>query len=117
MVLLYVGVRGVALARRVPTTPPPAEPGELLEENLRVAMAAGLWFVGAPLTTELQTWSEGLGSGMLTGVAELLSFVCVGTGVATAGEMTRTLAPPVAIRVALVGGNVWNVLLEHSSIV
>lgn len=82
-----------------------------------MAMAAGLWFVGAPLTTELQTWSEGLVSGMVTEVAELFIFVCVGTGVATAEGMTRTVAPPVAIRVALVGGNVWNVLLEHSSFV
>lgn len=60
MVLLYVGVRGVSLAG-VASTSRPTDVSDLLSENLRVALAAGVWFLPAALAVAIEPYWRAVG--------------------------------------------------------
>ena len=49
MVALYVVVRGTAVSSRCRTGTEPSDVAGLLEENFRVLVVAGVWFVAAQL--------------------------------------------------------------------
>lgn len=82
MALLYVVVRGVALARSRPPTPRPDDVESVLRENARVALPAGVWFLAAKLVYVVESLWDAFGiPGLGTSPEEGLAFVFVGTGV------------------------------------
>lgn len=84
MVLLYVGVRGAALAESLSPPPLPEDPEDVLRENARVAVPAGAWFLAALLVYVVEGLWNLLGvPGAFTSPADSLAFVLTGAGVAT----------------------------------
>lgn len=84
MALLYTVVRGVRLAETTAQTPVPDDVGELLRENLRVAVPAGLWFLVAMLVGfAAELWNQLVHFGLFSSPADSLSFVFTATGVLT----------------------------------
>lgn len=96
MALLYVIVRGMQLAGAKSFPAHPTDLGELLRENAKVALIAGVWLFAAFLIASTRPlWKilsmmgtpyprgmDALASGFL-GITDLLVFVLTGTGVAT----------------------------------
>lgn len=56
MALLYVVVRGIVLAKSVPATPSYNDVGWTLQENVRIAIPAGIWFLGAHVLYSIDVW-------------------------------------------------------------
>ncbi|MFB6172464.1 MAG: hypothetical protein ABEJ23_08005 [Haloarculaceae archaeon] len=84
MGLLYAVVRGVRLADASAAHPAPSDAGELLAENVRVAVPAGAWFLAAVLVDfAAELWRPLVGVGLFTSPAAGLSFVFTATGVLT----------------------------------
>lgn len=84
MGLLYAVVRGVRLADTTSPTPVLDGPADLLRENTRVAVPAGLWFLAAALSGFVaELWNQYVGVGLFVSPVQSLSFVLTVTGVLT----------------------------------
>ena len=86
MAALYVVVRGFRMSRSLPEPLPADGPTDVLRENARVALTAGVWFVAAVGVVMLQRASDMLTDPAVTySPADPLILVCVGAGVGTVG--------------------------------
>lgn len=74
MTLLYVVVRGVALAESTPAASRPDDLQAVLAENVRVALTAGVWFLAAELLYLAR-------SALAFSTMDLLALACSGAGV------------------------------------
>ncbi|MFB6170239.1 MAG: hypothetical protein ABEJ06_03745 [Haloarculaceae archaeon] len=84
MALLYVVVRGRAIARSQPPTPQPTDVAGVLSENLRVLAAAGGWFLAALVAALVDPYWRVVGlPGLFASPVDSLVFVLSGTGVGT----------------------------------
>lgn len=82
MALLYTIVRGVALASSLPATSPPDDLQGIIQENVQVALPAGVWFLGAVLIYEIEMFWDSFGlPGLATSPAGIITLVMTGTGV------------------------------------
>lgn len=85
MVLLYVVVRATAMARRISASNAPDGADRVLDDNLAVAIPAGLWFLlallldaGYPLV------SNAIAMPLVRVFVDVATIAATGTGVATA---------------------------------
>lgn len=83
MALLYTVVRGVTIARTYSPISHPDDLKEILRENVRVALPAGVWFLAAHLVYFIEQLWDMLGiPGWETSPADSLAFVFIGAAVA-----------------------------------
>ncbi|WP_090623347.1 hypothetical protein [Natrinema salaciae] len=103
MALLYTIVRGVTLARTHQPTPQPDGLEGVLRENVKVALPAGVWFLAAHIVYSIETLWNSLGIPVsVTFLAETLSFIFIGAGVAV------VLLYAIAVGLPRVRGNTPN---------
>jgi len=85
MVLLYVVVRATAMAREIPASRTPNGADRILDDNLAVAIPAGLWFLLALLLDVVYQLSGYVVGMPIAGTfVDVATIVATGTGVATA---------------------------------
>lgn len=102
MALLYTVIRGLTIAETHPSTDPPTNVEEILRENVRAAIPAGVWFFLAHAVFVVEHIWDTIGiPGVGTSPAGDLAFVFIGTGVAAvllyaiSVGVPRVRAPPI----------------------